>query len=174
MKKSIVYMAAFVAVAVVSGNALASSCSGKMETSATKHSHKDIVAVAAGAGQFSTLVAAVKAADLVDTLQGEGPFTVFAPTDEAFARLPEGTVAELLKPENKDKLVAILKHHVVLGRVMAADVKPMAAKTAAGDKLQLNLKDGTVLVASAKVIKADIEASNGVIHVIDAVVIPNS
>ena len=134
---------------------------------------KDIVAVAAGAGSFNTLVAAVKAAGLVETLQGTGPFTVFAPTDEAFAKLPKGTVESLLKPENKEKLVAILTYHVVAGKVMAADVKTMKAKTVNGKSLDVKVADGAVTVDNAKVIKTDVAASNGVIHVIDTVVLPN-
>lgn len=133
---------------------------------------KDIVAVASSAGKFNTLVAAVKAAGLVETLQGKGPFTVFAPTDEAFAKLPAGTVENLLKPENKDKLVAVLTYHVVPGKVMAADVKPMKAKTVQGQSLNVKVSDGAVTVDNAKVIKTDIAASNGVIHVIDSVVLP--
>lgn len=132
----------------------------------------DIVAVASGAGSFNTLVAAVKAAGLVETLQGPGPFTVFAPTDEAFAKLPAGTVESLLKPENKDKLTAILTYHVLPGKVMAADVKTSKAKTVNGKELSLQVKDGAVHVDKATVVKADIAASNGVIHVIDSVVIP--
>lgn len=174
MKKKVAYMAMLVAMTIGAANALAGSCGSMTQTAASSGSDRDIVAVASGAGQFNTLVAAVKAAGLVDVLKGEGPFTVFAPTDEAFAKLPPGTVDELLKPENRDKLVAILKHHVVPGKVMAADVKPMMAKTAAGNELQLNVKDGKVLVATATVIKADIQASNGVIHVIDTVVLPKS
>ena len=133
---------------------------------------EDIVAVASGAGSFKTLVAAVKAAGLVETLQGKGPFTVFAPTDEAFAKLPEGTVADLLKPENKEKLVGILTYHVVPGKVMAADVKTMKAKTVNGQELDIKAADGKVTINDAKVIKTDISASNGVIHVIDSVVLP--
>lgn len=133
----------------------------------------DIVAVASGAGNFNTLVAAVKAAGLVETLQGKGPFTVFAPTDEAFAKLPKGTVEDLLKPENKEKLVAILTYHVVAGKVMAADVKTMKAKTVNGQSLDVKVSDGGVTVDKAKVIKTDVAASNGVIHVIDTVVLPN-
>jgi uncharacterized surface protein with fasciclin (FAS1) repeats len=133
---------------------------------------KDIVAVASGAGSFNTLVAAVKAAGLVETLQGTGPFTVFAPTDEAFAKLPKGTVEDLLKPENKDKLVAILTYHVVAGKVMAADVKTMQAKTVNGKELDIKVTDVAVTVNNAKVIKTDVAASNGVIHVIDTVVLP--
>jgi len=136
-------------------------------------SKKDIVAVASSAGSFNTLVAAVKAAGLVDTLQGTGPFTVFAPTDEAFAKLPKGTVEDLLKPENKAKLVAILTYHVVAGKVMAADVKTMKVKTVNGQSLDVKVADGMVTVDKAKVIKTDLPVSNGVIHVIDNVVLPN-
>ena len=134
---------------------------------------KDIVAVASSAGSFNTLVAAVKAAGLVETLQGAGPFTVFAPTDEAFAKLPKGTVEDLLKPENKAKLVAILTYHVVAGKVMAADVKTMKVKTVNGKELDVQVIDGHVTVDSAKVVKTDVTASNGVIHVIDSVMSPN-
>jgi uncharacterized surface protein with fasciclin (FAS1) repeats len=132
----------------------------------------NIVAVASGAGSFNTLVAAVKAAGLVETLQGKGPFTVFAPTDSAFAKLPAGTVENLLKPENKEKLVAILTYHVVPGKVMAADVKTMKAKTVNGKELSIKVEGGSVTVDNAKVIKTDVAASNGVIHVIDTVVLP--
>ena len=133
---------------------------------------KDIVAVASSNGSFNTLVAAVKAAGLVETLQGPGPFTVFAPTDEAFAKLPKGTVEDLLKPENKEKLIAILTYHVVAGKVMAADVKTMKAKTVNGKELDVKVTDGVVTVDNAKVVKTDVAASNGVIHVIDSVVLP--
>ena len=133
----------------------------------------DIVAVASGNGSFNTLVAAVKAAGLVETLQGPGPYTVFAPTDEAFARLPKGTVEDLLKPENRAKLVSILTYHVVPGKVMAADVKTMKARTVNGQSLNVKVADGIVTVDNAKVVKTDVPASNGVIHVIDTVVIPN-
>jgi len=132
----------------------------------------DIVAVASNAGSFKTLVAAVKAAGLVETLQGKGPFTVFAPTDEAFAKLPAGTVEDLLKPENKEKLKGILTYHVVPGKVMAADVKTMKAKTVNGKELDIKVQYGTVTVDNAKVVKTDVAASNGVIHVIDSVVLP--
>jgi transforming growth factor-beta-induced protein len=132
---------------------------------------KDIVDTAA-AGSFKTLVAAVKAAGLVDTLKGAGPFTVFAPTDEAFAKLPAGTVEELLKPENKQKLVDILTYHVVAGKVMAADVKTMDVKTVQGASAALKVADGKVTIDKANVVKTDIEATNGVIHVIDAVIMP--
>ena len=132
---------------------------------------KDIVDTAVSAGGFETLVAAVKAAGLVETLKGEGPFTVFAPTDAAFAALPEGTVESLLKPENKDKLVAILTYHVVAGKVMAADVKTMEVATVNGKKASIVVADG-VKIDNATVVKTDIKCSNGVIHVIDAVIIP--
>lgn len=132
----------------------------------------DIVAVASGAGSFKTLVAAVKAAGLVETLQGKGPFTVFAPTDDAFGKMPAGTVEDLLKPENKEKLVAILTYHVVPGKVMAADVKTMKVKTVNGEELSIKVEGGSVTVDNAKVVKTDVAASNGVIHVIDTVVLP--
>jgi uncharacterized surface protein with fasciclin (FAS1) repeats len=133
----------------------------------------DVVDTAVAAGNFKTLVAAVQAAGLVDTLKGKGPFTVFAPTDEAFAKLPAGTVDELLKPENKDKLVAVLTYHVVPGKVMAADLagKETKAKTVQGSEVTINGTDG-VTVDGAKVIQADIVVDNGVIHVIDAVILP--
>ena len=133
---------------------------------------KTIVAVAAGAGQFNTLVAAVKAAGLVDTLNGKGPFTVFAPTDEAFAKLPAGTVEGLLKPENKEKLAGILTYHVVAGKVMAADVKTSKVKTVNGKEASIKVEGGKVTIGAANVVKTDIAASNGVIHVIDTVLIP--
>jgi len=133
----------------------------------------DIVDTAVTAGDFNTLVAAVQAADLADTLKGDGPFTVFAPTDEAFAKLPPGTVEALLKPENKEKLQAILLYHVVPGKVMAAEVVGMnSAKTAGGQSVSISQKDGGVYVDNAKVIKTDIVCSNGVIHVIDTVIMP--
>ena len=134
---------------------------------------KDIVDTAVGAGSFKTLVAAVQAADLVDTLKGKGPFTVFAPSDEAFAKLPAGTVEDLIKPENKEKLVAILTYHVVPGKVLAKDVvKLTAAKTVQGQEVAIKVADGKVTVDNANVVKTDIECSNGVIHVIDSVIIP--
>jgi uncharacterized surface protein with fasciclin (FAS1) repeats len=134
---------------------------------------KTIVEVAVGSDDFKTLVAAVKAADLVDTLSGEGPFTVFAPTDEAFGKLPKGTLDELLKPENKKKLAGILTYHVVAGKVMAADVvKLKAAETVQGRKARIRVKEGKVRVNRANVVKTDIVCKNGVIHVIDAVILP--
>jgi uncharacterized surface protein with fasciclin (FAS1) repeats len=134
---------------------------------------KDIVDTAVAAGQFKTLAAALKAAGLVETLKGAGPFTVFAPTDEAFAKLPAGTVENLLKPENKEKLVAILTYHVVPAKATSKDVAGMStAKTVNGKELKLKVEDGKVMVDNATVTKADIEASNGVIHVIDTVLMP--
>ena len=134
---------------------------------------KDIVDTAVAAGSFKTLAAALQAAGLVDTLKGKGPFTVFAPTDEAFAKLPKGTVEDLLKPENKAKLTAILTYHVVPGAVKSAQAMTLSsAKTVNGKALTLKVDGGALHVDSAKVVTADIEASNGVIHVIDTVVIP--
>ena len=134
----------------------------------------DIVDTAQSAGQFETLVAAVKAAGLAETLKGDGPFTVFAPTDEAFAKLPPGTVEDLLKPENKETLVAVLTYHVVPGKIMSSDIagKTAMVETVQGGKLSVDATNG-VKVDEATVISADIEASNGVIHVIDTVVLPN-
>lgn len=134
---------------------------------------KDIVDTAVAAGQFNTLVAAVDAAGLAETLKGEGPFTVFAPTDEAFAALPAGTVEDLLKPENKDQLIAVLTYHVVPGKVMSSDILSQTLEVASvqGSSLSINAADG-VKVDNASVITADIETSNGVIHVIDQVVLP--
>lgn len=146
------------------------ACSLSASPSTAKQ--QDIVGVAAGAGSFNTLVAAVKAAGLVETLQSEGPFTVFAPTDEAFAKLPAGTVESLLLPENKQKLISILTYHVLAGKVMAADVKTMQAKTVNGAELAITVGNGGVLVNNAKVVATDVAASNGVIHVIDTVILP--
>jgi len=133
---------------------------------------KDIVDIAMGAEDFSTLVAAVKAAGLVETLKGPGPFTLFAPTNAAFAALPAGTVETLLKPENKAKLAGILTYHVVAGKVMAADVKAGEVTTVQGDKATIKVESGAVTIDGAKVTKTDIVASNGVIHVIDKVIMP--
>jgi transforming growth factor-beta-induced protein len=135
---------------------------------------KDIVDTAVGAGQFKTLAAALGAAGLVDALKGPGPFTVFAPTDAAFAKLPAGTLDTLLKPENKEKLKGILTFHVVSGKVMAKDVKDgMSAATLQGQKLNFKVAGGKVMVNGATVTSADVAASNGVIHVIDTVLLPN-
>jgi uncharacterized surface protein with fasciclin (FAS1) repeats len=134
---------------------------------------KDIVDTAVAAGSFKTLAAALQAAGLVETLKGPGPFTVFAPTDEAFAKLPAGTLDSLLEPANKEKLVAILTYHVVSGKVLAAQVVKMnSAKTVNGQSVSIAANGGTVMVDSAKVVKADILCSNGVIHVIDSVLMP--
>jgi uncharacterized surface protein with fasciclin (FAS1) repeats len=163
----------FVLGALALSAALLSFLTAPQSARAEDAKPKDIVDTAVDAGQFKTLAAALKAAGLVDTLKGPGPFTVFAPTDEAFAKLPPGTVESLLKPENKEKLVAILTYHVVAGKAMAADVKDGAAlKTVNGKDLTASVKDGKVMVGGATVIKADIVASNGVIHVIDAVLMP--
>src|ERR1700676_3358747 len=161
MKKIIPITAAIAALVLVTINNLSAA------------QQKTIVGIAAGAGQFKTLVAAVKGAGLVKTLNGKGPFTVFAPTDEAFAKLPAGTVENLLKPENKEKLVAVLTYHVVPGRDLASQVTKMSsAKTVNGQSLAISVNGGTVMVDNAKVIKTDILCSNGVIHVIDSVVLP--
>jgi uncharacterized surface protein with fasciclin (FAS1) repeats len=138
-----------------------------------QHGAKDIVDTAVAAGSFTTLAKALQAADLVDTLKGKGPFTVFAPTDEAFAKLPAGTLQDLLKPENKMKLKRILTYHVVPGRVSAAEVVKMSsAKTVSGDTIAIKASGGTVTVDHARVVKTDIAASNGIIHVIDTVLLP--
>jgi len=134
----------------------------------------DIVDTAVAAGSFNTLAAALNAAGLVDTLKGDGPFTVFAPTDAAFAKLPAGTVESLLEPANKEQLVAVLTYHVVAGKVMAADVvKLSSAQTVNGQSVTIKVADGTVSIDGATVTATDIAASNGVIHVIDSVILPN-
>ncbi len=143
------------------------------ETKSVK-AEQTIVEIAAGAEDFSTLVAAAKAAGLVEALSGEGPFTIFAPTNAAFAKLPKETVAALLKPENKAKLAAILTYHVVAGKVMAADVTAGKVKTLNGAEATIAVKDGKVTIDKANVIKTDLAGSNGVIHVIDAVILPAS
>ena len=133
----------------------------------------DIVDTAVEAGQFSTLAAALEAADLVETLKGDGPFTVFAPTDEAFAALPEGTLDSLLQPENREQLVSILTYHVVSGKVDSESVSSMdAAETLNGQSVSISTDYGSVQIGNATVVQADIEASNGIIHVIDAVLLP--
>lgn len=153
-----------------------SACSSKAKATAAsseaESKPKDIVDTAVAAGSFKTLAAALGAAGLVDALKGPGPFTVFAPTDAAFAKLPAGTVEDLLKPENKEQLVAILKYHVVPGKVLAADVTGLKkATTLSGKDVKIDTKSG-VVVGGAKVSATDIEASNGVIHVIDSVMLP--
>ncbi len=151
--------------------AIALSVFGVSQTIAGMNYKKDIVDTAVGAGSFSTLVTAVKAAGLVETLKGDGPFTVFAPTDAAFAKLPKGTVEALL--QDKEKLAAILTYHVVPGKVMAVDVANItSATTANGQALSINAENGAVMVDNATVVQADIQCSNGVIHVIDTVVLP--
>jgi uncharacterized surface protein with fasciclin (FAS1) repeats len=165
MKPSIIAKIACASLALLLASA---SHAGTGSSKATQ----DIVGVAASAGTFNTLVAAVKAAGLVETLQGPGPFTVFAPTDEAFARLPAGTVDSLLKPENKQKLADILTYHVISGKVTAADVKTMQAKTVNGQSLAIKAGASGVTVNGANVTGTDIAATNGVIHVIDSVVLP--
>ena len=151
---------------------IALTAAASMMSTAAFAADMDIVDTAVGAGNFTTLVAAVGAAGLVDTLKGEGPFTVFAPTDEAFAALPAGTVEDLLKPENKDKLVSILTYHVVPGKVMSVDLtEGMTAATVNGADVTITLEGGAK-VNGANVTTADIEATNGVIHVIDAVILP--
>ncbi len=137
-------------------------------------SKKDIVDTAVAAGNFKTLAAALQAAGLVDTLKGPGPFTVFAPTDEAFAKLPAGTVEDLLKPENKQKLTSILTYHVVSGKVMASQVvKLHEAKTVNGQDVKIMVDGGKVMADNANVVQTDIQCTNGVIHVIDTVLLPH-
>ncbi|XVJ58614.1 MAG: fasciclin domain-containing protein [Tepidisphaera sp.] len=157
-----------------------STCSGEKLTAketVEEGAEGDIVETAVAAGSFKTLAAALKAADLVDALKGKGPFTVFAPTDEAFAKLPKGTLETLLKPENKAKLQSILKYHVLSGAVFAKDVKTMSAETLDGQRIDLKVetkgKDTTVMIDKAKVTATDIKATNGVIHVIDSVILPS-
>jgi uncharacterized surface protein with fasciclin (FAS1) repeats len=142
-------------------------------TPARAQQTKDIVDTAVAAGSFTTLAKALTAADLIGTLKGPGPFTVFAPTDDAFAKLPAGTVENLLKPENKAMLRRVLTYHVVPGKVMAADVVKVSSTTAvSGDTLSIKVNGGTVTVDKARIVKTDIAASNGVIHVLDTVLLP--
>ena len=160
MKKTIVVLVAAMAITGATANMSATA-------------DKDIVDTAVAAGSFKTLVKALQAAELVETLKGAGPFTVFAPTDEAFAKLPAGTLAALLKPENKPKLQRILTAHVVAGKMTAADVvKAKSAKAVGGGTLTIDSRNGGVTVDGAKVVKTDIAATNGVIHVIDSVILP--
>ena len=166
-----------VGMLAVSTPALADKCPSQCNKSKDKTvqvaAQMDIVDTAVAAGSFKTLAAALGAADLVDALKSDGPFTVFAQTDEAFAKLPKGTVETLLKPENKDKLVAILKYHVVPGKVKAKDVVALSsAKTAEGSEIAISVNGEKVKVDAANVVKTDIACSNGVIHVIDAVITP--
>ncbi len=147
-------------------------CTALLALTLSVNAAENIVATAKSTGTFKTLVAALDAADKTSMLEEKGPFTVFAPTDDAFAKLPKGTVESLLKPENKEKLAAILAYHVVKGEVMAKDVKTMMAPTANGAELDIKVNGSTVMVNDAKVVKADVKASNGVIHVVDKVLMP--
>lgn len=158
---------------MIAGFLAAMAITGTAVNTRAAAADKDIVDTAVAAGSFKTLAKALQAADLVDTLKGAGPFTVFAPTDAAFAKLPAGTLETLLKPENKAKLQRILTSHVVAGKVMAADVvKTNSAKAVSGETLAIVSRDGAVTVGGARVAKTDIGASNGVIHVIDSVIVP--
>ena len=158
---------------LIAGIVAAMALTGTAVNMGAATADKDIVDTAVAAGSFKTLVKALQAADLVATLKGAGPFTVFAPTDEAFAKLPAGALETLLKPENKSKLQRLLTSHVVAGKVMAVDiVKTTSAKAVSGDMLTIASRDGGVTVDSAKVVKTDIAATNGVIHVIDSVILP--
>ena len=159
-----------IAVGILAAVAMTATPSGTRTVGAQS---RDIVDTAVAAGSFTTLAKALTAAGLVQTLKGDGPFTVFAPTDEAFARLPAGTVESLLKPENKARLQRVLTYHVVAGKVMAADVVKMkSAKAVSGDMITIATAGGGVTVDNAKVVKTDIAASNGIIHVIDTVILP--
>ena len=174
MKSGLVKMtaAAIVGMALAAGATIAET-PGKNMVQVAAASDKNIVETASAAGQFKTLTAAINAADLAETLKGSGPFTVFAPTDAAFAKLPAGTVENLLKPENRDRLAAILTYHVVPGKVTAAEVTQLdEAKTANGRMIDVSTSGGIMMVNDAKVITADIPASNGIIHVIDTVILP--
>ena len=175
MKNVVTVGATIIGIGIIGiADAHCGSCTASASAAAGQHAgHADIVDTAVEAGSFGTLVAAVKAAGLVDVLKGEGPFTVFAPTDEAFAKLPAGTLQNLLKPENRDQLKAILTYHVVAGKVTSADVVKLdSAKTVQGQSVTIEAKDGSVEIDNATVVKADVEASNGVIHVIDSVMLP--
>ncbi len=172
MKKIIKYTGATIAILGLTSFSAVANHHGEKKAATATTADKTLVEIAAGNKDFSTLVAAVKAAGLAEALSGDGPFTIFAPTNEAFAKLPAGTVETLLKPENKAKLAAILKYHVVSGKVMAADVKPMKVKTLQGSEFEITVKEGTVMVDGAKVVKTDLVGKNGVIHVIDSVILP--
>ncbi len=164
----------FAPILLIAGIALSTVAVAGHHGMKNKDYGSDIVDVAMSAGQFNTLAAALDAAGLVGTLKGEGPFTVFAPTDAAFAKLPEGTVESLLEPENKDQLVSILTYHVVAGKLPAADVVNLSgATTVNGADVTIAVVGDNVRVNDATVIKTDIDASNGIIHVIDSVILPN-
>src|SRR5271167_1572594 len=170
MKRSLKHMVAMTSIATATALVLSLAIGAY---AGPKAASQDIVDTAVAAGSFKTLAAALQAAGLVDTLKGKGPFTVFAPTDEAFAKLPPGTVEDLLKPENKEKLVAILTYHVVPGRDLVSQITKMnSVKTVNGQSLAISVNGGTVMVGNAEVIKTDILCSNGVIHVIDSVLLP--
>lgn len=167
MKHKLTAMMSAVAVTALAMPAMAAHHEGEHDEA------KNIVETAMASDSFETLTAAVKAAGLAEALQGEGPFTVFAPTDEAFEALPEGTLESLLKPENKEKLVAILKYHVVSGKVMAEKAMTLTeAETLNGQKVAIEKKDDGLYVGGAKVVKPDVGASNGVIHAVDSVILP--
>jgi uncharacterized surface protein with fasciclin (FAS1) repeats len=172
--KLTVFAAALATIAIAAPQSSAQSCSSKSTASSWKAGHEDIVDTAVAAGSFKTLAAALNAAELIPTLKGEGPFTVFAPSDEAFAKLPEKVVADLLKPENRAQLVNVLTYHVVPGKVTADKVVRLSnAATVNGQRLAIHVEEGTVSVDGANVVKTDIQCSNGVIHVIDTVMLPN-
>lgn len=167
--KAIKNLTAALMVIAISGASVFAQCDNTTE----KKKSSDIVDLAVSTDFLSTLVAAVKAGDLVETLKGDGPFTVFAPTNEAFAALPDGTLEMLLKPENKDKLIAILSYHVVSGNVKSTDLSNgMTATTVQGADIKVNISDSGVKINDASVTKADIVASNGIVHVIDRVILP--
>jgi uncharacterized surface protein with fasciclin (FAS1) repeats len=173
--KNRLILAGLLGLATIAGLAYAPAFVAAADSSmdAPADQPKDIVDTAIAAGQFKTLATALTAAGLVDTLKGPGPFTVFAPTDAAFAKLPDGTVADLLKPENKDKLKSILTYHVVAGKEMAKDIENLSSvKTVNGKDLTIKVVDGKVMVGDANVTTADVVASNGVIHIIDTVLLP--
>ncbi len=173
MTKSTFSAAGFIASCALVALGFSSPALAGAHASAAPAADKDIVATAVAAGDFNTLAAALEAADLVTALQGEGPYTVFAPTDAAFAALPEGTLEMLLLPENKDQLTAILLYHVVPGQIMSSDISGTASpETLEGDAVEVVASGGGVTVNGANVVSADIGASNGVIHVIDAVILP--
>lgn len=154
-------------------NTYAAGCDSNASRPASNSKTDNIVGTATAAGSFGTLTAALAAAGLVETLKGDGPFTVFAPTDDAFAKLPEGTVENLLKPENKEKLIQVLTYHVVPGKVEAKEVvKLHSAKTLQGTEVKIEVRDGTVYINDSKVAKADVQCSNGIIHVVDRVLLP--
>jgi len=167
MKSLKIFMMAFAAAALIAMAPIAN------QNTDNDHNHHNIVEVASDTDNLSTLVTAVQAAGLVETLSGDGPFTVFAPTNEAFAALPEGTLESLLEPENRDQLVAILTYHVVSGEVMSTDLSDgMMAETVEGREVTVSIADGGVSINDANVVAADVEASNGVVHVIDTVLLP--